>query len=98
MNPLTRMYRRSHPFRVLLYLLLVPFWALLQFVCADSLSGYSHAGNVILVLLIMLFAGWAWWYGEDRDRRAAARAARDGTLSNGDSPGTNGHAPRTDGA
>jgi hypothetical protein len=27
--------------------------------------------------LFLFFAAWAWWYGEDRDRRRAAKAARD---------------------
>ena len=86
MNPVTRLYRRSRAFRVLLYLLMVPFWALLQFVCADSLAKYSHVGNITLILLIMLFGLWAWWYDEDRTRRAAAKAA----AQNGGA-GSNGH-------
>ena len=89
MNPFTRLYRRSRAFRVFLYLALVPFWALLQFVCADSLEDYSHTGNIVLLLLIMLFAGWAWWYDEDRARRRAGKtAAANGAPKPADGNGT----------
>jgi hypothetical protein len=39
-------------------------------VSTDTLSNYSATGNAVLLVLFMLFAAWAWWYGEDRDRRA----------------------------
>jgi hypothetical protein len=86
MNPLTRLFRRSRAFRLLLYVSMVPLWALIIFVSFDSFGDYSEVGDVTLLLLIMLFALWAWWYGEDRDRRRAIKAQqRDG---NGRPPGT----------
>ena len=39
-------------------------------ISTDTLSNYSATGNAVLLVLLMLFAAWAWWYGEDRDRRA----------------------------
>ena len=76
MNPMTRFYRRSRAFRVVLYLLFIPL-TLLVFVIADDMwSRYTQVGNVTLLAAFMLFALWAWWYGEDRDRRSAARAAQ----------------------
>ena len=74
MNPITALYRRSRAFRLLLYALTLPLWALIIFVSFNSLGGYSEVGDVTLLLLIMLFALWAWWYGEDRDRRRAIKA------------------------
>jgi putative Ca2+/H+ antiporter (TMEM165/GDT1 family) len=45
-------------------------------VSTDTLSKYSATGNAVLLTIFMLFAVWAWWYGEDRDRRAALKAAQ----------------------
>jgi putative Ca2+/H+ antiporter (TMEM165/GDT1 family) len=45
-------------------------------VSTDTLSKYSATGNAVLVAIFMLFAVWAWWYGEDRDRRAALKAGQ----------------------
>ena len=39
-------------------------------VSTDTLSKYSATGNAVLLVIFMLFAVWAWWYGEDRDRRS----------------------------
>jgi hypothetical protein len=90
MNPITRLYRRSRAFRLLLYVLTLPLWALIIFVSFNSLGGYSEVGDVTLLLLVMLFALWAWWYGEDRDRRRAAKTQIDGNgrHGNGRPPGT----------
>jgi hypothetical protein len=74
MNPLTRLFRRSRAFRVLLYVSTFPLWALIIFISFGSFGNYSEVGNVTLLALVMLFAVWAWWYGEDRDRRRAAQA------------------------
>lgn len=67
------MKRRSRVrgFRIAGYLLLVPTWAMIAFISIDALGRYTSVGDVTLVALIMLFAGWAWWYSEDRDRRKA---------------------------
>jgi hypothetical protein len=73
MNPVTALFRRSRAFRLLLYVLMLPLWALIIFISFDSFGAYSQVGDVTLLLLIMLFALWAWWYGEDRDRRRAVK-------------------------
>jgi hypothetical protein len=71
MNPVTSLYRRSRPFRWALYVLCIPLWSLLAFIAINSLGGYTQFGDVTLLVLLLLFAAWAWWYGEDRDRRRA---------------------------
>jgi len=45
-------------------------------VSTDTLSKYSATGNAVLLVIFMLFAAWAWWYGEDRDRRAELKGAQ----------------------
>jgi putative Ca2+/H+ antiporter (TMEM165/GDT1 family) len=45
-------------------------------VSTDTLSKYSATGNAVLLVIFMLFAVWAWWYGEDRDRRAELKDAQ----------------------
>jgi hypothetical protein len=52
-------------------LLLVPVWVIVAFICIHALGNYSDVANLTLLALIMLFSLWAWWYGEDRDRRQA---------------------------
>jgi hypothetical protein len=81
MSPLTRLFRRSRAFRLAFYLSMVPVWALIGFVSFDALSKYSQVGDVTLLALTMLFAAWAWWYSEDRDRRRALLKANQ---TNGD--------------
>jgi hypothetical protein len=84
MNPLTRLYRNSRAFRVICYLLML-LAILFAWVISDQMwSNYTQTGNVILFLLFLFFAGWAWWYGEDRDRRQAARAAQSNGATSGD--------------
>jgi hypothetical protein len=75
MNPLTRLFRRSRAFRLLFYVSMVPLWGLIAFDSFNSLGGYSEVGDLTILALVMLFAAWAWWYGEDRDRRRAPQAA-----------------------
>jgi hypothetical protein len=76
MNPLTRLYRRSRAYRVVLYVLFVPLTLLVFVISDDMWAKYTQVGNVTLLAAFLLFALWAWWYGEDRDRRRAARAAQ----------------------
>jgi hypothetical protein len=76
MNPLTRLYRRSRVFRVVSYLLFGPLTLLVFVISDDMWKTYTQVGNLSLLAAFMLFALWAWWYGEDRDRRRAARAAQ----------------------
>jgi len=83
MNPITGLFRRSRAFRLLFYASLVPVWALIAFISFNSLGGYSEVGDLTLLALIMFFALWAWWYGEDRDRRQAAKANQASGNGNG---------------
>ena len=71
-----RLFRRSRAFRIVCYAALVPVWVLVALVSSNTLSNYTATGNVVLVALFMLFALWAWWYAEDRDRRSAAAEAQ----------------------
>ena len=76
MNPFTRLYRHSRAFRVFCYFLMVPA-VLLVWVVSDGMwTMYSQVGDLILMFSFLVFAAWAWRYGEDRDRRQAARAAQ----------------------
>jgi membrane protease YdiL (CAAX protease family) len=81
MNPLTRLYRRSRAYRIVLYVLFVPLTLLIWIVSDDMWANYTQVGDLTLLVAFMLFALWAWWYGEDRDRRRAARAAQDNGAS-----------------
>lgn len=87
MNPLTRLYRRSRAFRVLLYVLMVPVTLLVWVVSDGMWARYSQVGDLILFLGFLAFAAWAWWYGEDRDRRRAAKAGRPNAAKPGDGDG-----------
>ncbi|MDX6704266.1 MAG: hypothetical protein QOF69_2461 [Solirubrobacteraceae bacterium] len=87
MNPLTGLYRRSRAFRVVLYLQFLPLTLLVFVISDDAWTKYTQVGNLTLLAAFMLFALWAWWYGEDRDRRRAARAAQHNGASWGDRDG-----------
>ena len=87
MNPLTRLYRRSRAFRVVLYLLMVPATLLVWVVSDDMWARYTQVGDLTLLFLFLFFAAWAWWYGEDRDRRRVARAAQVNGAKGGDGDG-----------
>jgi membrane protease YdiL (CAAX protease family) len=73
---MTRLYRRSRAVRIVLYLLFVPLTLLVFVVSDDMWAKYTQGGDVTLLAAFVSFALWAWWYGEDRDRRRAARAAQ----------------------
>jgi len=45
-------------------------------VSTNTLGNYTATGNAVLLAIFMLFAAWAWWYGEDRDRRAELKDAQ----------------------
>jgi membrane protease YdiL (CAAX protease family) len=76
MNPLTRVYRRSRAFRVVCYFLMLPAILVVWVVSDDMWSTYTQVGDLTLFFAFLCFAAWAWWYGEDRDRRRAAKARR----------------------
>jgi membrane protease YdiL (CAAX protease family) len=73
MNPLTRLYRHSRAFRVFCYFLMLLAILLVWIVSDDMWSNYAQVGDLTLFFSFLVFAAWAWWYGEDRDRRQAAR-------------------------
>jgi len=75
-SPLVRWYRRSRTLRVLSALALIPLGALLVMVSLDSLGSYSRIGNLLGIAAMCLFAAWAWWWGERRDRRRARAGDR----------------------
>jgi membrane protease YdiL (CAAX protease family) len=87
MNPLTRLYRRSRAFRVVLYFLFLPLILLVWVIADDAWKAYTQVGNLTLLAGFMLFALWAWWYGEDRDRRRAASSAQANGASAADDNG-----------
>ncbi len=62
---------------VVVVLLGYALYSALVFVSIGAFSNYTTVGNDIGLAAIMLFAVWAWWYGEDRDRRRALEAAHD---------------------
>ena len=74
MSPLTRIYRRSRAFRILCYLLMVPATLLVWVVSDGMWTNYTQVGDLTLMFLFLVFAAWAWWYGEDRDRRRGGHA------------------------
>jgi hypothetical protein len=94
MNPLTRLYRGSRAFRVLLYLMSIPVTLFFWFLSDNSWEKYTEVGNLTVLALFMFFGLFVWWYDEDRNRRRAARAARENAggssnaaaSSNGDDP------------
>jgi hypothetical protein len=87
MNPLTRLYRRSRAYRIVVYLLFIPLTLLVFVISDDMWSKYTQVGNLTLLAAFLLFALWAWWYGEDRDRRRAVRAAQANGASSADGDG-----------
>jgi len=77
MNPLTRLYRRSRAFRFLSYVLMLLAILLVWIVSDGMWSSYTQVGDLTLFFAFLCFAAWAWWYGEDRDRRRSAKTPRD---------------------
>jgi hypothetical protein len=39
-------------------------------------SNYTQVGDLTLFFAFLCFVAWAWWYGEDRDRRRAGKERR----------------------
>ena len=65
-----RLSRRSSAYKIVLSPpVLGPASFLIGMVCGNTLGRYTATGNAVLIALFMLFALWAWWYAEDRDRR-----------------------------
>jgi hypothetical protein len=94
MNPKASRSGRSRVLRIVVNLLMVPLWALITFISINSFVKYTEVGDVTLLALIMLFAVWAWWYAEDRERRRAAKQSAPDR--EGDSPPADqgdGHSP-----
>ena len=53
-----------------------PVSFLIGMVSGRTLAKYTATGNAVLIVLFTLFALWAWWYAEDRDRRSAGSEPR----------------------
>ena len=66
-----RLWRRSRAVRIFGNVVFGPVSFLIGMVCGNTLGRYTATGNAVLIALFMLFALWAWWYAEDRDRRSA---------------------------
>jgi hypothetical protein len=90
MNPLTRLYRGSRAFRVLLYLMSIPVTLFFWFLSDNSWEKYTEVGNLTVLALFMFFGLFAWWYDEDRTRRRPAKAGRENAAasSNGEHSST----------
>jgi hypothetical protein len=54
---------------IALYVLIVPATLLVWVVSDDMWARYTQVGDLTLLFSFLFFAAWAWWYGEDRDRR-----------------------------
>ena len=88
MSPFTRLYRHSRAFRVFCYFLMLLAILLVWIVSDDMWSNYTQVGDLTLFFAFLFFAAWAWWYGEDRDRRRAAKAAQANGAKTGDRHGS----------
>ena len=71
-------FRRTRAIAMVIWINLVlnVVFNVVGLVSTDTLSKYSATGNAVLLAIFMLFAAWAWWYGEDRDRRAELKDAQ----------------------
>jgi hypothetical protein len=58
---------------LVLSVLLVPATLLVWVVSDDMWARYTQVGDLTLLFAFLIFAAWAWWYGEDRDRRRAGQ-------------------------
>jgi membrane associated rhomboid family serine protease len=87
MNPITRLYRRSRAFRVVLYVLFVPLTLLVFVISDDMWRKYTQVGNLTALAAFIVFALWAWWYGEDRDRRREGVSVQGNRASSADGDG-----------
>jgi hypothetical protein len=83
---MTSRFGRARAFRVAFWLAMVPAWGIVGLISIDSLGKYSEVGNIVLLLLIVSFAAWAWWYGEDRDRRGRLKEEQAARPPDGDRP------------
>jgi ABC-type protease/lipase transport system fused ATPase/permease subunit len=79
-NPLVRLFRRSRALRLLFYASLVPVYVALVFVAINAFANYTKLGGYLALAALVLFAAWAWWWGERRQlqRAGAERADGDG--------------------
>jgi hypothetical protein len=60
----------ARAFRIVL---MVAATLLVWVVSDDMWANYTQVGDLTLFFAFLLFAAWAWWYGEDRDRRGDDR-------------------------
>jgi len=71
-------FRRTRAIAMLIWINVVlnVVFNVVGLVSTNTLGNYTATGNAVLLAILMLFAAWAWWYGEDRDRRAELRDAQ----------------------
>ena len=71
-------FRRTRAIAMVIWINLVlnVVFNVVGLVSTNTLGKYTATGNAVLVAILMLFAVWAWWYGEDRDRRAELKDAQ----------------------
>jgi len=71
-------FRRTRAIAMVIWINLVlnVVFNVVGLVSTNTLGNYKATGNAVLLAIFMLFAAWAWWYGEDRDRRAELKDAQ----------------------
>jgi len=71
-------FRRTRAIALVIWINLVlnVVFNVVGLVSTNTLGNYTATGNAVLLAILMLFAAWAWWYGEDRDRRAELKDAQ----------------------
>jgi O-antigen/teichoic acid export membrane protein len=71
-------FRRTRAIAMVIWINLVlnVVFNVVGLVSTNTLGNYTATGSAVLLAIFMLFAAWAWWYGEDRDRRAELRDAQ----------------------
>jgi hypothetical protein len=71
-------FRRTRAIAMVIWINLVlnVVFNVVGLVSTNTLGNYTATGNAVLLAIFMLFAAWAWWYGEDRDRRAELKDAQ----------------------
>ena len=75
---MSKRFRRTRAIALVIWINVVlnVLFNVVGLVSTNTLGNYTATGNAVLLAILMLFAAWAWWYGEDRDRRAGLRDAQ----------------------
>ena len=75
---MSKRFRRTRAIAMVIWINLVlnVVFNVVGLVSTNTLGNYTATGSAVLLAILMLFAAWAWWYGEDRDRRAELKDAQ----------------------